>query len=76
MIGNARVEIHGLTKILDVRPEPRQVSVTLENTPAALEALKKIGLDPVTEGLNLDDIFEAYVAGKPNTPIRLAPQPA
>ena len=53
------------TKILDVRPHGRQVAIVVENATDALEAVKNAGLTSAgANGLNLDEIFEAYVVGR------------
>jgi ABC-2 type transport system ATP-binding protein len=62
----ARPEIAGVTKILDVRPHGRQIAVVVEKAQQALEAAEKAGITSAgANGLNLDEIFEAYVVGRP-----------
>ncbi len=48
------------TKILDIHEESRQISITVEDSAAAL------AVSPTEEivNLNLDEIFEVYVVGK------------
>ncbi|HUO10895.1 MAG TPA: ABC transporter ATP-binding protein [Phycisphaerae bacterium] len=66
----ARPEIVRVTKILDIHPHGRQVAVIVENAQRALEAVRKAGTtstgfgEAAGVGLNLDEIFEAYVVGR------------
>jgi ABC-2 type transport system ATP-binding protein len=57
----ARAQLAATAKILDVRLHGRQVAVIIE-TP--LDPLQASALSP-GDGLNLDEIFEAYVVGRP-----------
>ncbi|MGN6369449.1 MAG: ABC transporter ATP-binding protein [Phycisphaerae bacterium] len=64
----ARSDIRKATNILDVRPHGRHVAVVVENAHQALEAARKTGATSpgfAGDGLNLDEIFEAYVVGRP-----------
>jgi ABC-2 type transport system ATP-binding protein len=68
----ARPEVARVAKILDIRPHGRQVAVIVEKAQQALEAVKKAGATSAgfhggsggDGGLNLDEIFEAYVVGR------------
>jgi ABC-2 type transport system ATP-binding protein len=48
---------------LDLRRSGGEVAVTVENAPRALAMLEPLGIEHRVQPLNLDDIFEAYVAG-------------
>jgi len=53
-------------KRLDVRRQRAEVAVTVENAPLAIEQLRTAGAIVRVIELNLDDIFAAYVIGKPD----------
>jgi ABC-2 type transport system ATP-binding protein len=53
---------------LDVRRQRGEVAVTLESAPATIERLAASGVAHRVIDLNLDDIFAAYVTGKPDRP--------
>jgi ABC-2 type transport system ATP-binding protein len=59
--------LHGL-KVLDVAPAGDRTAVTLDDTPEAVAALHQIGVEPEIVDLNLDEIFEAFVIGRPEIP--------
>ncbi len=59
--------LHGL-KVLDVAPAGDRTAVTLDNAPEAVAALHQIGVEPEIVDLNLDEIFEAFVIGRPEIP--------
>ena len=50
--------------VLDCRPDGDEVAVTLEGAERAIEILRREGVEHRVVDLNLDEIFEAYVAGK------------
>jgi ABC-2 type transport system ATP-binding protein len=50
--------------ILDEREDGEHVAVTVENAERALAVLAREGLEHCVVDLNLDEIFEAYVAGR------------
>lgn len=52
--------------VLDVRPLRSEVAVTIERAPLLLERLAAAGIPVRVIDLNLDDIFAAYVIGKPD----------
>lgn len=51
--------------ILDLKPDGDEVIATIEKAPGAIELLLKEGVTHRVVDLNLDEIFEAYVAGQP-----------
>ncbi|MFI5378151.1 MAG: ABC transporter ATP-binding protein [Tepidisphaerales bacterium] len=53
--------LHG---VLDVRHSARQVAAVVDDAATAVPALRAAGVDPEVVDLNLDEIFEAYVAGR------------
>jgi ABC-2 type transport system ATP-binding protein len=56
-------------KILDERSDGDRIAVTVERAEHAIKVLGREGLDHRVVDLNLDEIFEAYVAGRrPNAP--------
>jgi ABC-2 type transport system ATP-binding protein len=57
----ARFELN----ILDERDDGGRVAVTVERAEHALDVLGREGVDHRVIDLNLDEIFEAYVAGRP-----------
>ena len=60
---------------LDVRRQRAEVAVTVENAPAAVERLRATGATVRVIELNLDDIFAAYVIGKPDDAGDSSPAP-
>ncbi|MDZ4658873.1 MAG: ABC transporter ATP-binding protein [Bythopirellula sp.] len=50
-------------KILDERPDGNDVAIIVEEAPAVIQALEQEGVEHRVVNLNLDEIFEAYVAG-------------
>lgn len=54
----------GGMKLLDTRTDGDRVAVTVENAPHLQPLLNREGTEHRTVDLNLDEIFEAYVAGK------------
>lgn len=57
-------EVHSRLRILDERIEGDRVALVVEGAEQALGILRHEGIDHRTVDLNLDEIFEAYVAGK------------
>jgi hypothetical protein len=51
--------------LLDCRRDGDDVALTLEGAEAAVERLRREGAAHRVVDLNLDEIFEAYVTGKP-----------
>jgi len=51
---------------LDVERRGGQVSVVVENAEAVLTRARAAGIQPEVIDLNLDEIFEAYVIGRPH----------
>jgi ABC-2 type transport system ATP-binding protein len=56
----ARQDLH----LLDQRTDGERVVITIERTAEALESLGREGVEHRVVDLNLDEIFEAYVAGR------------
>jgi ABC-2 type transport system ATP-binding protein len=61
--------------ILDQRPDGDRIAITIENAENALQLLTAEGTEFRVVDLNLDEIFEAYVAGRPGDAAEPAPQP-
>jgi ABC-2 type transport system ATP-binding protein len=58
--------LHGATlDVLDARRERGEVAAVVARAPAAIERLSATGVPFRVIELNLDDIFAAYVAGRP-----------
>ncbi len=51
-------------RVLDVREDGERVAVTVERADQAIQALGREGIEHRVVDLNLDEIFEAYVAGR------------
>ncbi len=51
-------------KILDQRPNGTEVAIIVEEAEAVIQALEHEGVEHSVVDLNLDEIFEAYVAGR------------
>jgi ABC-2 type transport system ATP-binding protein len=60
----ALVAMHRQLSILDERIEGERVAVTVDGAEHALQRLGREGVEFRVVDLNLDEIFEAYVAGK------------
>lgn len=60
----AVVAVHRDLTILDERADGDRVAITVENTELALLLLSREGIEHRVVNLNLDEIFEAYVAGR------------
>ena len=54
--------------LLDLKPDGDEVIATIEKAPGAIELLLREGVTHRVVDLNLDEIFEAYVAGKIPSP--------
>ena len=63
-------------RALDVRYSGNEVAVTVEDAPEAIAALATADLSHRVVDLNLDEIFEAYVAGRRDDADHRPPQPA
>ncbi|QDT67189.1 putative ABC transporter ATP-binding protein YxlF [Planctomycetes bacterium MalM25] len=61
--------------VLDIRPDGDELAVTQTAADLAADALAREGVPFNVVELNLDEIFEAYVAGQPELP-REQPAPA
>jgi ABC-2 type transport system ATP-binding protein len=51
-------------KVLDERDDGEHVAVTVESAESALDCIGRDGIEHRVVHLNLDEIFEAYVAGR------------
>jgi ABC-2 type transport system ATP-binding protein len=76
----AYAALRGELKILDERADRDQMAVIIENAQSALKLLAHEGVAHRFVDLNLDEIFEAYVAGKrleapPAVPVEAALEP-
>lgn len=60
----ALADVRGQLAILDERHDGELVAVTVERAEQALETLTRQGIEARVVDLNLDEIFEAYVAGR------------
>jgi ABC-2 type transport system ATP-binding protein len=61
---DALVNVRGGLRVLDERDDGERVVLTVEQAPRAIETLEQEGIDFRVVDLNLDEIFEAYVAGR------------
>jgi len=57
-------QLNGL-KVLDVTDAGDRTALTVDDAPNAIAALHRIGVEPEIVDLNLDEIFEAFVIGRP-----------
>lgn len=62
--------------ILDTRPDGDDLAITMTAADIAIDALAREGAPHQVMDLNLDEIFEAYVAGQPGQPEPAAPAEA
>jgi hypothetical protein len=63
--------------VLDAREDGERMIVAVESAEKSIEILRYEGVDFRVVDLNLDEIFEAYVAGrKDNPPTSAKPQAA
>lgn len=51
-------------KVLELRPDGQDVAIVVEEAESIIAALEQEGIEHRVIDLNLDEIFEAYVAGK------------
>jgi len=56
-------------KLLDVATMGERTAVTVDDAPSAIAALHRTGIEPEIVDLNLDEIFEAFVIGRPELPL-------
>lgn len=61
-------------EVLDVRPDGDQLAVTAAKAETVHDALARQGAAPNSTALSLDEVFEAYVVGRRDTP-DLTPEP-
>ncbi|HMC12145.1 MAG TPA: ABC transporter ATP-binding protein [Pirellulaceae bacterium] len=66
-------EQSSMLKSLDVLRQRAEVAVTIENSADTIERLIAAGVRHRVIDLNLDDIFAAYVIGKPDRPAQSTP---
>jgi ABC-2 type transport system ATP-binding protein len=52
-------------KVLDVSTDGERTALTVDDAQRAIAALHQIGIEPEIVDLNLDEIFEAFVIGRP-----------
>ncbi|TWT87218.1 ABC transporter ATP-binding protein YtrB [Pseudobythopirellula maris] len=64
-----------VARVLDVRPDGDDVAATVEGAEAALAVLAREGTPPRVVDLNLDEIFEAYVAGRVDPELETVQEP-
>jgi ABC-2 type transport system ATP-binding protein len=64
----------GLT-VLDVATDGERTALTVDNAQQAIATLHGIGIEPEIVDLNLDEIFEAFVIGRPEVPAGRAQVP-
>ena len=62
-------------KLLDVAQTGDRMALTVDEAPEAIAALRRVGIEPQVVDLNLDEIFEAFVIGRPNLPSGRAAAP-
>jgi ABC-2 type transport system ATP-binding protein len=65
--------VRSLPGALDVQQRGQRFAVVVENAAEAVSQYRAAGVQPEVVDLNLDEIFEAYVTGKPH--VDNAPQP-
>jgi len=66
-------KVGGFPGTLDVKRDGNRVAVVVENADAALTVARAASVKPQVSGLNLDEIFEAYVIGR--TDGQVGPKP-
>jgi ABC-2 type transport system ATP-binding protein len=59
--------LYGL-KVLDAAPAGERTALTVDSASDAIATLHQIGVEPEIVDLNLDEIFEAFVIGRPEIP--------
>jgi len=62
-------------KVLDVAQMGDRTALTVDGAPEAILALRRVGIEPQVVDLNLDEIFEAFVIGRPALPSSRAAAP-
>jgi ABC-2 type transport system ATP-binding protein len=62
-------------KVLDVATDGERTALTVDDAQRAITALHEIGIEPEIVDLNLDEIFEAFVIGRPEVPAGRAAAP-
>jgi ABC-2 type transport system ATP-binding protein len=62
-------------KVLDVATDGERTALTVDDAQRAIAALHQIGIEPEIVDLNLDEIFEAFVIGRPEVPAGRAEVP-
>jgi ABC-type multidrug transport system ATPase subunit len=69
--------ISAQARILDQRPDGADVAIVVEEAESIITALEQEGIEHRVVDLNLDEIFEAYVAGKrdPSAAIQRVAEP-
>lgn len=65
-----------LLQVLDVRQNADEIAVTIDNADKATALLRASGVPHRVIDLNLDEIFEAYVAGQTAPPVTSPGRPA
>ncbi len=58
------LDTHKKENVLDRRPDGADVAITLAGAESAIDRLRREGIEHRVIDLNLDEIFEAYVAGQ------------
>jgi ABC-2 type transport system ATP-binding protein len=69
MSDQARSALRPDLKILDERADGDRIALVVEGAEQTIELLRREGVDFQAEDLNLDEIFEAYVAGHRSDPL-------
>jgi ABC-2 type transport system ATP-binding protein len=60
--------LDSVLQVFDLRRSGDEVAVTIDNAPRALAVLRSAGVPHRVLDLNLDEIFEAFVAGRKDDP--------
>jgi ABC-2 type transport system ATP-binding protein len=55
-------------KLLDAAQMGDRMALTVDEAPEAIAALQRVDIQPQVVDLNLDEIFEAFVIGRPHLP--------
>jgi ABC-2 type transport system ATP-binding protein len=71
----ALAALRGKLAILDERSDGDRMAVTVERAAEAVALVAREGVEHRTVDLNLDEIFEAYVAGRRGEAAAVQPQP-
>jgi ABC-2 type transport system ATP-binding protein len=67
LASEAAAVLNSDVKVLDRRKEGRELALVVEGAERAVERLEYEGIEHRVVDLNLDEIFEAYVTGKPQS---------